>query len=319
MKKALPGIAVLVVVAIILALLLGDFLGTKPDRLGDNPFALEVDHYKLVAEEDIAYRETRPYGLGDAEVTDMHLLGERLLVSALEGIISVNTDGSEPVFMKLDRAVNCLVADSERIFAAHGSAISVYDHRGALMAEWDDLGERCVLTNLVLRGDELYAADAGNRQVLVFDLDGRQLRMIEGKQMEGDVHGFVVPSANFDLCIDPYGELWIVNPGKHTIENYSDDGSMRGYWGGTAMDEGGFLGCCNPARIAAMPDGAFVTGEKGIVRIKIHEPSGAFRCYVAPPGSFEEDGKAPEVCVDEGGIIYALDLDRKQIRVFEPK
>jgi hypothetical protein len=45
---------------------------------------------------------------------------------------------------------------------------------------------------------------------------------------------------------------------------------------------------------------------------------------VAPPASFEkprgnqEETKAPEVCADEKGVVYALDFDRDVIRVFEP-
>jgi hypothetical protein len=32
-----------------------------------------------------------------------------------------------------------------------------------------------------------------------------------------------------------------------------------------------------------------------------------------------EDGEAPDVAVDEEGIVYALDYDRNMIRIFEPK
>ena len=80
----------------------------------------------------------------------------------------------------------------------------------------------------------------------------------------------------------------------------------------------GFQGCCNPVRIAVMEDGSFVTSEKGVVRIKIYDQSGTLRSVVAAPDLFKEEGKAPDVCVDSAGVVYALDMDRNVIRIFEP-
>ena len=131
-------------------------------------------------------------------------------------------------------------------------------------------------------------------------------------------HGFIIPSPSFDVVVNSYGELWVVNPGKHAIENYTDGGQMRGFWQNNSTDINGFTGCCNPAEIAVLEDGAFVTSEKGMVRIKIHEPSGELRSVVAPPALFREEGKAPEVCADARGNIYVLDFDRNTVRIFEP-
>ena len=121
------------------------------------------------------------------------------------------------------------------------------------------------------------------------------------------------------MVVNSYGELWVVNPGKHAIENYTDDGEMRGFWENSSMSIEGFTGCCNPAEITSMEDGSFVTSEKGVVRIKIYDQSGQLKGVVAPPALFIEEGKAPEVCVDENNMIYALDFDRNIVRVFEPK
>lgn len=111
----------------------------------------------------------------------------------------------------------------------------------------------------------------------------------------------------------------MVNPGKHALENYTTEGVMRGYWEANTMDIDGFAGCCNPAEIAVFEDGSFVTSEKGLVRIKVHDQSGKLLSVVAPPEKFKKEGKAPEVAVDKEGKVYALDFDRKMIRIFEPK
>ena len=74
-----------------------------------------------------------------------------------------------------------------------------------------------------------------------------------------------------------------------------------------------------PPELPLMEDGSFVTSEKGLVRIKIYDQSGKLMSVVAPPDLFKEEGKAPDVCVDEQGVIYALDFDRDMVRIFEPK
>jgi len=68
-----------------------------------------------------------------------------------------------------------------------------------------------------------------------------------------------------------------------------------------------------------LEDGSFVTSEKGLVRIKIYKSSGEFLGVVAPPTKFDDkiEGQAPDVAVDNKGNIYALDFDRKVLRVFE--
>jgi hypothetical protein len=40
---------------------------------------------------------------------------------------------------------------------------------------------------------------------------------------------------------------------------------------------------------------------------------------VAAPAKFKDEGEAPDVAVDNSGNIYALDFDKKMIRVFEQK
>ena len=80
----------------------------------------------------------------------------------------------------------------------------------------------------------------------------------------------------------------------------------------------GFNGCCNPAKFAFLPDGRFLTSEKGLVRIKVYSPSGEFESVVAAPSVFTEDGHAPDLAVDEQGNVIALDIDKKMIRFFNP-
>jgi hypothetical protein len=55
------------------------------------------------------------------------------------------------------------------------------------------------------------------------------------------------------------------------------------------------------------------------VRIKVYKPSGEFEGVVAAPEKFAKEGHAPDVAADSLANIYALDYDKKMVRVFEPK
>lgn len=318
MKKRNLTILVLVILAMIIGVIVVDFLHNRPDRRGINPYALDVDSLREVDEEIISHKETRNYSLGALTATGMCLHRNMLCLVGDSSLLILSPEGSRQAIRKILPGPTCIAADDRFFYIGYKTFMAKYDHSGTLIARWPGLGERCVITSVALKGDRIYVADAGNRRVVIYDPEGEILGEFEGKAVTEAGHGFIIPSPCFDVVVNGYGELWVVNPGKHAIENYTDDGKMRGFWQNNSTDIEGFAGCCNPAEITVMEDGAFVTSEKGMVRIKIHEPSGELRSVVAPPALFREEGKAPEVCADALGNIFALDFDRNTVRVFEP-
>jgi len=318
MKKRNLTILVLVILAVIIGVIVVDFVSNRPDRRGSNPYALDVEALRDVDEALISHRETRNFTLGSLNATGMCMQGNMLCIVGDSSLLILSREGAPQGVAGILPHPTCIAADDQFFYIGHETFMAKYDHSGSLIARWPDLGERCVITSVALKGDRIYTADAGNRRVVIYDPEGEILGEFEGKAVTEAGHGFIIPSPYFDVVVNSYGELWVVNPGRKAIENYTDDGEMRGFWQKNSTDINGFAGCCNPAEIAVMEDGSFVTSEKGMVRIKIHEPSGELRSVVAPPALFKEEGKAPEVCTDAGGNIYALDFDRNTVRVFEP-
>ena len=318
MKKRSLTIVILVIVLGILAVIIVDFLGNRPDKRGANPYALEVDQYKKVDTTLISHKEVRNFSLGLLVSSDMSLHGNRLYISGNSALVVLPLDGSQASLYQILPGATSLEVDDQHVFIAFGTFVAKYDHQGELLQRWAELDERTVITNLAIKGDHIYVADAGNRRVVIYNRDGDLTGEFEGKAESDAGHGFIVPSPNFDLAVNSYGELWVANPGMHALENYSDDGRMRGFWESRSFYVDGFLGCCNPARITTLEDGSFVTSEKRLVRIKIFDQSGKLLSVVASPDLFKEEGEAPEVCADANGVIYALDFDRDMVRVFEP-
>ncbi len=79
----------------------------------------------------------------------------------------------------------------------------------------------------------------------------------------------------------------------------------------------GFSGCCNPSHIAILADGSFVTSEKGLVRVKILNPTGKLKSVVAGPDQFDEETRGLDLAVDSENRIIVLDPKKRLIRIFE--
>jgi len=88
-------------------------------------------------------------------------------------------------------------------------------------------------------------------------------------------------------------------------------------WGRSSMELDGFSGCCNPTHIAVMPDGRFVTTEKGLPRVKVYAADGTFAALVAGSVQLGQDAGLLDVAVDAAGRILVLDAADRSIRIYE--
>ena len=90
-------------------------------------------------------------------------------------------------------------------------------------------------------------------------------------------------------------------------------------WGTPSYALEGFSGCCNPAHLAVLPDGRFVTSEKGLARVKVYDDQGRFETAVVAPDQLDTEAGPCDVAVDGTGRILVLDPGRGVVRIFEAK
>ena len=284
-----------------------------------NPFDYELEIFKQNGRETLAYKEiltvsldlVTPYALALDAADKLYVTGDRLVL-----LFDANKHLTARV--PTDRPVSALaVDDNGDIYCAAGEYIEVLDSTGAKKARWQDLGVDAILTSIAVGENDVYLADAGQLVVWHFNKAGDLLGEIGKKDLARDIPGFVIPSPYFDVFIDADGFLWAVNTGMHQFQNFNPDGSMRSFWSRTAMTVDGFSGCCNPSHAAMLQDGSFVTAEKGLVRVKIHNRAGEFVCLVAAPDQFDKGTVGLDLAVDSNGRIHVLDPKRKQVRIFE--
>ena len=318
MQKRMIYIFLGVVAAVIILIVIIDISGSRPEKRGENPFALEVDDFMSVDPDQILYRETKNIKLLADEYYGIDVSDSEIFITADNYLQVLSLNGVELRKIVLPEPGGVVLKHQDELLIGFRSYIASYNLEGRLINEFPYIGDSAVVTSIAVIEDNIFVADAGNRQVLRYGFNGNLINSFKGKREADDLHGFIIPSPYFDVANND-GDLWVVNPGMHALENYSLEGDLRGYWEKANNTPEGFAGCCNPAYIDVMPNGSFVTSEKGIVRIKVFEQSGKLTGFVAEPSKFEEDGHAPDIAVGADGVIYALDFDRKLIRVFEKK
>lgn len=306
---------------IIVAVMVGDWFSKRPENMEANKFEFSVDEFRNVPEDLIQYKETKNFKVGFEEPAGITIENNKIYVVGDQKLKVIDLSGkliNEVEFLEEPHTVEVA---GEKIYVAFEKRIQIIDESGNTKAEWKLSDDNSYITAVAALGEQVFVADAGTRKIMRFSLEGDLLNEFEGKAAEDALHGFIVPSPYFDIDINEEGDLWAVNPGLHALENYTDDGNLREHWKASGARTETFSGCCNPAHYTFLSDGSFITSEKGLVRIKIYKPSGEFSGVVAAPDKFEDitEGQAPDVAVDSQGNIYALDFDRKVLRVFEKK
>lgn len=323
-------VALAVIVAVIAVVRL-DVIGRKGGGLGKE-FIYDVKELAHIDPNLILYEESaKPINTGFAHSHCIALDSQgSICIAGDKAIRVVNESGDLLDEIELPGMAGCLdIADNGNIYVGMRDHVEVYDDGGNLQSAWKSLGGKAILTSIAVWKNSVFVADAGNRIVVHYDITGTVINRIGKKDDQRNIPGFVVPSPYFDLAIPRDGLLRVVNPGRRRIEAYTFDGDLEFWWGEPSAAVEGFCGCCNPVNIAVLPEGGFVTCEKGLVRVKIYDNEGKFVGVVAGPSQLARGGEhrvcdLPEECqaggfdvaVDASGRVFVLDTIKNVVRIF---
>jgi hypothetical protein len=324
--------------AAVFALLRSDPWG---DRGNAMPAGLSLD---LEAHFHVKPALLRFMKAGEIAVPMQHVRGiavgpqDRICVAGDQAVHIFARDGSPERVLVVKGQPRCVAVGGAhhfapgRIYVGTGRQIELFAPDGTPAGIWSrGLTGKTLLTSLATAEHGLFAADAGMRVVIRYDEQGEVVGQIGRRDPSRQMPGFIIPSPYFDVVVGLDGEVEVVNPGARRIERYTPDGELDGFWGtaGAAIDA--FFGCCNPAHLALLPDGRFVTSEKGIPRVKIYSGQGDFQSVVAGP---EQLGVSPTalgdprlggdervfaIATDTAGRVLVLDPRTRQVRIFVPK
>lgn len=288
----------------------------RPDPR-DNPeaFRLDLDQFHYVDSALLDYVEVPQVADGLKGASTMSLAPDGALYLGDGKKILRLTEENMITAAEVQGRVTAIAATVDgTLWTAVGPVLARYDSGGRQEGESVHLGQNAYVTSIALDGDKVFAADAGQRTVWIFSIEGRLLGSIDGR-LEGPADpGFVVPSPWFHAAAGP-GELWVTNPGRQRVECYVN-GLRTKVWGVAGMSTEQFCGCCNPTHLALLPGGGFVTSEKGIPRVKVYDSEGKFRSVVASAEAFDEGTTGLAVAATSDGRILVLDPARGQVRAF---
>jgi hypothetical protein len=301
----------LVVVAVIVL----EYVNSKPKKAKQNPFEYNVDEFKKVDPALIHYNEVRQIKVKIEGSAGISTWDGNIYLAANNAVSIISPEGRLLKQVSIANDTRAIAVNDQYIAVAGLANVHLYSHTGELQFSTQTVSDSSMFTSVALWGGDIVVADAGKRRVYIFERENMAVE-IEGISGVEQTHGFIVPSARFDLSVNNENELWVVNPGVHTLQQYTRRGALSTSWSKSSMLIEGFSGCCNPSHIAILANGDIVTSEKNIPRIKIYSPNGELLSVVAPPKVFGNNIEASEVAVI-GETIVALDSEQSLIRIFE--
>jgi hypothetical protein len=282
-----------------------------------------IKEAQTIAPDMIGYRETAGFSVSFHEPRAIAVDDEdRIYVGGDQGVSVFSPDGKKFSEIALKSEPRCLTVAGPQhgkpgqLYVGMEDHVDVYDAKGEHVGTWPSRGKDAFFTSITTVDYEVWVADAGNRLVWRFDEFGKLLTPI-GKSSAGGGE-FVVPNHYFDLAAAPDSLVYVVNPRLLRVEGYDPQrGERETTWGKGSPAVSDFFGCCNPAHLAVLPEGGFVTAEKGIPRVKIYTRKGEFKTVVAGPPQLSDTPAG--VAGDHRGRVLVLDAKAAKVRVFEKK
>ena len=296
-------------------------LGKKQRYKKDVPY-IKLDNFiKPIDPALIGYDEIEQIKLDITKAKAITIgLEDKIYVAGDKELVIFQKDGKEIARTFIEKPAQCMTfAPNKQIIFGSKNQIRLFDIEGSEIAAWENLHEFAFLTSIAATEEHVFAADARNRVIWKFNYSGELLDTFGKRDIKKGKFGFIIPGPFFDVAIGYEGNLWAVNPGKHSIENYSLAGELISSWERASVDINGFCGCCNPTHFAILPNGAFVTAEKGIPRVKVHKPTGDLLTVVAGPKLFEEGALIADLAIDSEQRILVLDPAANAVRIFVEK
>jgi sugar lactone lactonase YvrE len=310
----------LALIVLILVFLIKDFF-LKEKGSSENPHEYNLEKIRKGDSLTVAFKEIKRFTPALEEIYGLTVdPSDRIFVCGKGGVEIYDNSGKRESQFTVDGTARCIAVDANgKIYLGMEDHVEIFTPDYKKHAIWKPESSESVLTSIAVAQNNVFVADAGEKIVYRYDLKGNLLNKIGAKDPQNNIPGFFIPSGYFDLAFDPSGRLWIVDPGHHTLNQFSVEGELLSSWGESSMSVEGFCGCCNPSHIAFLPDGSFLTSEKSIERIKIYDTAGVYQNLVATPESFEEGTRGLDLAIDSQERILVLDPVKKQVRFFVKK
>jgi sugar lactone lactonase YvrE len=312
----------LVLVVMIGALILGfRYILGSTDRKFKFPFQDDVEELERTDPDLVTYKEILQIQIDMEKLSGIAAgPGDRIFVSGDKSVLVMSREGKPVRWINLEDPARCIASGGDgTLYVGMTDHVEVFFATGKRKAVWADLGHEALITSIAVKGEDVYVADAGNKVVMRFDVSGRLIGYIGRGKEATEFQKFIISSPYFDVAVEKGGSLWVVNPGRHSLLHFTQDGRFITSWGYSSTAIDGFCGSFNPSHIAITGGGVFVTSETSIPRVKVYDENGEFIGIVAGPEQFKEGSVGLDLAVDSQGRVIVLDPNLMAVRIFLEK
>jgi len=315
--KLIIGVALLSLFGVI-AVMSFDLFFKKENNI-ENQYEYDLKKFKQVDSNLICYNESFQIKPMVSKLLGISIdKNDNIFITSQNLVIRYNANRDSVFSFKVEGDAGCIAAGkNDKLYLGFKKHLEIWDSKGKMLMKWEDIPGVPYITSIAVDDSSVFVADAGNKVVHHFNFKGKLINEIGKKDVKKGIPGLFIPSPYFDVLLGKNDELWAINTGRHSFESYTKEGELITTFNKTSMSVDGFSGCCNPTNVAMLSDGSFVTSEKGIERVKIHQSNGDFKCVVAASNQFIEGTTGLDLAVDSKDRIYILDPEKGMVRLFE--
>lgn len=240
-------------------------------------------------------------------IESFELNGNRLIVAVPEGICIYDASGTLIRRFAVAAPVRDMAVDKGDLYLLFPTRVEVYDEEGQQLREWEACSEESDYCSFTVVDGNVFVTDAGHKNICKYTTAGDFVKFIESPA------GFIVPSYSFGIT-NIGGVIYCSNPGRHSVEGYSQEGDFIASFGKAGGAEGLFSGCCNPVYLTGTPTGEIITSEKGIPRISCYGKTGEFHSVLLDEKMLGGGHAAYEVRVWKDKLVVA---GKDQVATFQ--
>lgn len=314
MKRSLVVLRAIVVLACVGGIVMVVQYGKKAGLFGRKQSIRPPDYSEFMKIDPKlkTYRELSPMPFDMAKASGLAAGPDGRIYICGDKLIVLDPSGKPVLGAALETPAHSVAVDEDGlIYLCVGDHVEIHDGTGERKATWESAGNDSVLGTVLIRGETVFVSDVGSHALLWYDKEGR----IQGRDGDYVVFG----SRNIGLTLDDKGALWAADPGRRALKKYGDEMEPVGMWQKPGRGIEGFSGCCNPQYVVARKDGALLTSEKNIIRVKVLNRECEVIGVVAGPEELAGMEQAPPIAVMPDGRALLLDAGKKMVRVFAKK
>jgi len=172
MNRKQINLALIFLAVAIVALIGKDFVGKKAGKTIENPYAYNIDEYRKVDSSQVLFIEKHSFPVRADLWAGIACVDSAIVIANATELQMYNYSGRLISETQLIDSATCIsIAKDKSFWIGMTRFVAHYDRAGQLISKFDAVSGNAIFTSIVLSGENIYVADAGNRIVHNYTFD----------------------------------------------------------------------------------------------------------------------------------------------------